>query len=384
MKRKIQLVDIRAQYEEIKEDLWREWEAILSSMQLMLGPNMKAFEREFARYCGVAHAAAVDSGTGALLLALRALEIGPDDAVITPSWTFFATPESIILSGALPVLLDAEENSFCLDPRAVGEYIETCCRFNGEYLVDAGSKKRVRAVIPVHMFGMPAAMKELREIAGRYRLLLLEDCAQAHGAEYEGRKVGGLGDMAAFSFYFSKNLSALGEAGIVLSADGERIATVEQLRMHGQSDRYLHQRIGYNARMDELQAAVLRLKLKKLDEWNRRRRQAAAWYDERLQGLPLVLPQHLAGRQSVYHLYVVRSDRRDRLAEFLREKEIAVGIHYPVPCHLQPALAHLGLRPGSLPVTEQLAVEVLTLPMHPHLSEEDVDCICRAVRRFFK
>jgi len=382
--REVKLVDIKAQYDEIRAELWREWEKAFDSMQLVLGPNMTAFEKEFAAYCGVEGAAAVDSGTSALLLALRSMGVGEGDEVIVPSWTFFATPESVLLAGAHPVMVDIDEATFNISPRKVREFVETACRLDGDYPVDRKSGKKIKAIIPVHIFGLPAAMDELMAIAEKYHLLVLEDCAQAHGAEYKGRKVGSIGDCAAFSFYFSKNLSALGEAGIILSRHPGYIEAIQKLRVHGQTDRYSHSLIGYNARMDELQAVVLRLKLKKLDEWNRRRKRAARMYDERLADLPLLLPARPDGMESVYHLYVIRTPERDRLIEYLKQRRIGVGIHYPLPCHLQPALSFLGVHAGSLPVTERMAKEVLTLPMHPHLTDEDIGYVTESIRSFFQ
>lgn len=380
----VKLVDIKAQYDEIRDELWREWDKAFDSMHLILGPNMSAFETEFAAYCGAEAAAAVDSGTSALLLALRSMDVGEGDEVLMPSWTFFATPESVLLAGAHPVMIDIDETTLNVSPEKVREYIETNSRHEGNRLVDRKTGKNLRAIIPVHIFGLPAAMDEIMAIADEYRLLVLEDCAQAHGAVYKGRKVGSIGDCAAFSFYLSKNLSALGEAGIILSRDREKIEKVKRLRVHGQSDRYHHSDIGYNARMDELQAVVLRLKLKKLDEWNRKRNQAARKYDERLRDLPLVLPARVSGAESAYHLYVIRCRNRDRLAEHLKQRRIGVGIHYPLPCHLQPALSRLGYGAGSLPVTEKMAGDVLTIPMHPHLTADDIDRVADSIRDFFK
>jgi dTDP-4-amino-4,6-dideoxygalactose transaminase len=353
-------------------------------MHLMLGPNMSAFETEFAAYCGAEAAAAVDSGPSALLLALRSMDVGEGDEVLMPSWTFFATPEAVLLAGAHPVMIDIDETTLNVSPEKVREYIETNCRREGDRLVDRKTGKNLRAIIPVHIFGLPAEMDELTAIADEYRLLVLEDCAQAHGAVYKGRKVGSIGDCAAFSFYLSKNLSALGEAGIILSRDREKIEKVKRLRVHGQSDRYHHSDVGYNARMDELQAVVLRLKLKRLDEWNRKRNEAARMYDDRLRDLPLVLPARVSGSESVYHLYVIRCRNRDRLAEHLKQRRIGVGIHYPLPCHLQPALSNLGYRAGSLPVTEKMAGDVLTIPMHSHLTADDIDRVADSIRDFFK
>lgn len=383
MAQEVRMVDLHAQYEEIKTELWAEWGKALESMQLMLGPNMKAFEKEFASWCGAGHGVAVDSGTGALILALRALGIGPGDGVIVPPWTFFATPEAVRLVGARPFFVDVEPGSMNLDPEKVREFAETGCRFDGETLVEKRTGARVRAVIPVHIFGLPADMEAIGALASRYRLGVLEDCAQAHGAAIGRRRVGTFGELAAFSFYFSKNLSALGEAGLVLARGAETAAALERLRVHGQSDKYTHAELGYNARLDELQAVVLRLKLKRLEEWNRRRAAAADAYDRELAGLPLALPPRRPGVTPAWHLYVVRGPRRDDLSARLRERGIASAVHYPVPCHLQPALADLGYKPGSLPVSEKLAGEVLSLPMHPHLDEGAVAVVGAAVRAFY-
>ena len=379
----VPMVNIRAQYDEIKEELWKEWEKVFDSMHLMLGPNMQAFEKEFASFCGASYGAAVDSGTGALLLALKALGIGPDDEVITVSYTFFATPESVLLAGALPVMVDIDEPSYTMDPDKVEAYIRANCVTEGKHLRDKRTGKILKALLPVHLYGLPCDMERLGKIAKENNLLILEDCAQAHGAKFQGKTVGSIGDASAFSFYFSKNLSALGEGGIVLSNDEKVTEEVKKLRMHGQTGRYTHQCLGYNARLDELQAVVLRLKLRKLEGWNRKRQEIASLYTTLLEGTPLTLPQNLPGRESVFHLYVVRGPRRDQLADHLKALGIGVGVHYPIPSHLQPALANLGYKEGSLPVCERVAKEILTLPMYPHMKEEEVRYTVEGIRSFY-
>ncbi len=384
MNKEIKLVDLKPQYEEIKDELWKEWEKIFNSMHLMLGPNMKAFEKEFAEYSGVKYGIGVDSGTAALFIALKSMGINENHAVIAPSFTFFATIEAIVQTGAHPILIDIDEKDYNISPSKIKEFIEENTEFDGENLFDKKSKKTIKAIIPVHLYGTPAEMDKIKDIAKRYNLLILEDCAQAHGAEFEGEKVGSLGDAAAFSFYFSKNLSALGEAGIILTNNEEIREKASMLRVHGQKDKYTHQFIGYNSRLDEIQAVVLRLKLKKLDSWNQKRIELAEYYNERLKELPLFLPINFSHKKSVFHLYVIRTDRRDELKDFLSKNGVGTGIHYPIPSHLQPALKYLNYKKGDLPVSEKIADEILTLPMYPHLKEEDIEFIVDKIKEFFK
>ncbi len=384
MIREIKLVDLKPQYEEIKEELWKEWEKIFDSMHLMLGPNMKAFENEFAKYSEAKYGIGVDSGTAALFLSLKSMGIGKGDAIIAPSFTFFATIEAIIQVGAHPIMIDIDENDFNISPAKISEYIENNTIFDGNTLQDKTSGKIIKAIIPVHLYGTPAEMDKIQGIAKKYNLLILEDCAQAHGAEFQGKKIGGLGDTAAFSFYFSKNLSALGEGGIILTNNENIAKKASMLRVHGQPDKYTHEFIGYNSRLDEIQAAVLRLKLKRLDIWNEKRIELAKYYNEILKELPLKTPKIFEHKKSVFHLYVIRTERRDELKEHLSKNGIGAGIHYPIPSHLQPALKYLGYKEGSLPVSEKIAKEILTLPMYPHLKKEDIDYIGEKIREFFK
>ena len=270
-----------------------------------------------------------------------------------------------------------------LKPDKVEAYIRANCVTEGKHLRDKRTGKILKALLPVHLYGLPCDMERLGKIAKENNLLILEDCAQAHGAKFQGKTVGSIGDASAFSFYFSKNLSALGEGGIVLSNDEKVTEEVKKLRMHGQTGRYTHQCLGYNARLDELQAVVLRLKLRKLEGWNRKRQEIASLYTTLLEGTPLTLPQNLSGRESVFHLYVVRGPRRDQLADHLKALGIGVGVHYPIPSHLQPALANLGYKEGSLPVCERVAKEILTLPMYPHMKEEEVRYTVEGIRSFY-
>jgi dTDP-4-amino-4,6-dideoxygalactose transaminase len=362
----VPLVDLGAQHQGIKDEILAAIAQVLEEMQLFLGPNVRAFEEEFAAYCGAAHAVGVGSGTDALMLALRAAGVGPGDEVITVAHTFFADVEAIALVGAQPVFVDVEPDTYCLDPAA----LEACVT------------SRTRAVIPVHLCGQPADMAPILAVARRHGLFVLEDACQAHGALYQGRRVGTWGDAACFSFYCSKNLGAYGEGGALVTNDARLAATVRRLRDHGSERRYEHIDIGTNARLDEVQAAVLRVKLPHLDKWNERRAAVAAAYDAALAESGLELPVVRSDRTHVYHLYVVQSTRRDTLKAYLGERGVATGVHYPIPAHLQPAARTWSTGPGSLPVTERLAERVLSLPMYPELTTEQVAYVVEAVRAF--
>jgi len=371
--RAIPLVDLKAQYLDIREDLLRVWDDTLHRMHLFLGPQVQQFERDFARYLGVRHVLGVGSGTEALDLALQALGVGPGDEVITTPFTFFATVEAILHVGARPVFVDIDPDTYTMDPDAV----------------EAALTPRTRALLPVHLFGHPAPMHRLLPLARRHHLLVLEDAAQAHGAriliDNAWKPVGSLGDAAAFSFYYTKNLGAFGEGGAVATSRDEVAEKLRLLRVHGQTDKYTHTLIGTNSRLDELQAAVLNLKLPKLDRWNERRRALAARYTEALQDLDVITPVETPWAYHVYHLYVIRvpANHRDALREHLMARGIGVGIHYPIPAHLQPALEGYGYREGAFPLCERISREVLTLPMHPFLTDEEVDSITETIREYF-
>ena len=364
----IPLVDLRIQYQPLKEDILRRTEEILEGMRLFLGPNVQAFEQEFAAYQEVAYAIGVSDGTTALQLALIACGVGAGDEVITPSHTFIATAEAIALVGAVPVFVDIDPDTYTLD---VG-------------LIESRIGPRTRAIMPVHLYGQPADMDPIMEIAGRHDLWVIEDACQAHGARYKGRRTGGLGHMAAYSFYFSKNLGAYGEAGMVTTQDEELAHTVRMLRDHGSQERYHHELVGMNGRLDEIQAAVLRTKLPCLDGWNGERQANAAHYGKLLTELDAVaLPETASYAEHIFHLYVVRVADRDALWSALRAGGVGAGIHYPVPCHLQPAFLSLDYKEGDLPVTERVAGEILSLPMYPELSASQQAYVVDAIGSFY-
>lgn len=363
----VPLVDLRAQYEPLAGEIRQAWDEVLAGMRLFLGPNVQAFEREFAAYCDVGHAIGVSDGTNALHLALRACGIGPGDEVITVSHTFIATVEAIFLAGARPVFVDVDPQACTMDVDQVEDRVNP----------------RTRAILPVHLYGQCADMDPILDIADRCGLYVIEDACQAHGATYKGRKAGGLGTLAAFSFYYSKNLGAYGEGGMVTTNDDELAHRVRMLRDHGSERRYHHDLVGLNGRLDELQAAVLRIKLRHLDEWNERRRQHAALYDKALKDIDVSTPFEASYGQHIYHLYVIRTRQRDALREWLAEQGVGTGIHYPVPVHLQKACAGFGAGIGSLPATERLVGEILSLPMYPELSQGQIERVVEQVRAFF-
>lgn len=364
----IELVDLRRQYLTIRDEVLAAMDAALSGMQLNLGPNVQAFEREFAAYVGADQGIGVGSGTDALYLALRACEVGPGDEVITVANTFIATVEAIVMAGARPVFVDVDPLTQTMDVEQTA----------------AAVTPRTRALMPVHLFGQAADMAPLQAIATAHKLWLIEDASQAQGAAYEGQRVGSIGDLAAFSLYFSKNLGAYGEAGICTTSNSELAERLRMLRSHGSKVRYYHDLIGMNSRLDELQAAVLRIKLRRLEEWNDARRHHAAAYTERLRDLVAAglveTPYERPGSHHVYYTYVIQTGERDALKEALAAAGIASGIHYPLPLHLQKACADFALPEGALPVSERLAGRILSLPMFPELHEDEIDRVCEVIR----
>jgi dTDP-4-amino-4,6-dideoxygalactose transaminase len=358
----IKLVDLQRQYQSIREEVLTALDAALSSMELFLGPNTRSFEREFADYCGAAEAVGVGSGTDALYLALRACDVGPGAEVITVANTFIATVEAIVMVGAKPVFVDVDPQTATMDPEQVA----------------AAITPRTRALMPVHLYGQAADMDPLLAIAREHGLYVIEDAAQAQGARYHGRRVGTFGDIGAFSLYYSKNLGAYGEAGVVTTDNPGLAARIRMLRDHGSRERYQHELIGMNSRLDELQAAILRVKLRRLEDWNRQRRALALAYTDRLRGI-VTTPAERAASEHIYYTYVIGTEDRDGLRAALAARGIQTGIHYPMPLHLQPACADFACPPGSLPVTEWLAGRILSLPMFPELSEHEIDRVCNAV-----
>ncbi len=368
----IPLVDLKAQYVTIREEVRRAIDEVLESMQLTIGPNVKAFDQEFASYIGTKHSIGVGSGTDALQLAIRACGVSSGDEVITVSHTFFATVEAILYANARPILVEVEDRSMLMDPAAVA----------------AAITPRTKAIIPVHLYGRTVDMKPLRQIAQDRNITIIEDAAQAHGALLDdGKKAGTAGRVNCFSFYCSKNLGAYGEAGSITTNDDRLAEELRALREHGQSTRYYHPVIGYNARLDEIQAAILRIKLGRLEQWNARRRELAQLYDQRLKGSGVTTPEIPSDiRRHVFYTYTIRvpGGRRDDLRKFLGERGIGTQIHYPVPIHLQQSAEFLGYRKGDLPVTEKVAGEVLSIPMFAELTVEQVDRVASAIREFMK
>ena len=379
----IPFVDLRAQHEQVRLEIELVMKDIIVRSSFIGGSYLAAFEAQFAEYLGVKQVVGVANGTDALWLALAALGVGPGDAVITTPNTFIATVEAITRAGAQPLFVDIDLATSTLDPDLLRQFLERDCRRTDDgRVVHLKSGLRVAAILPVHLYGLPANMQPILELAAEYGLLVVEDACQAHGANVRvngtWQRVGGLGAAAGFSFYPAKNLGAMGDGGALSTNDAELAAKLRILRDHGSSDKYIHLTPnGWNSRLDALQAAVLAIKLKKLDEWNARRRAAAEFYRLALAGLPLSLPVEPDYAEHVYHLYVVRTANRETLRKAMNERGVGVGLHYPIPLHLQAAYAHLGLPPGSFPNAEGSAATLLSLPMHPALTEAQVQQVAQ-------
>jgi dTDP-4-amino-4,6-dideoxygalactose transaminase len=347
---------------------------VIDSGQYILGKNCKEFEKEFSHYIGTKQSILTSSGTSALFLCLKALGVGPGDAVMVPSLTAFPTVEPVYHVGATPAFVDIDE-TFTMDPN----HVEKILKASGQ-----GPKGKIKGIIPVHLYGHPADMDAMLDLAKRYGVFVLEDCCQAHGARYKGKRVGSMGVAGCFSFYPSKNLTVFGDGGMVVTSDEGIAQTCRMLRDHGRKEKYEHELVGYNLRFNEIQAAVGRLQLQKLDWFNESRRQIARWYAEGLKGLPTVTPVVKDWAEPVFHLYVIQTPRRDELAAYLKEKGIQTGIHYPIPNHQQPGVVNTdGLQP-ALEKTEEGVKKILSLPNYPELEKEKVDYVCATVREFFK
>ena len=359
----IPFVDLKAQYSSIKDEILTAVADVLESTQFVLGREVNTFEEEFADYCSAKHGIAVNTGTSALHLALLAAGIGPGDEVITTPFTFIATVAAIYYTGATPVFVDIDPASFTIDVTQIEEAIT----------------ERTKAILPVHLYGQPADMDPLLDIARKHGLTVIEDAAQAHRAEYKGKRVGSLGDFGCFSFYPGKNLGAYGEGGMVVTNNPDYAHTVGMLRDWGQETKYHHVLKGYNYRMDGVQGAILRVKLRYLDAWTEARRTHAALYNELLVNSPVKLPMEMPYSHHVYHVYAVRLSQRDHLQKKLNEQGIQTGIHYPIPVHLQAAYADLGYSAGDFPHSEAASNEVLSLPMYAELSKEQVEQVGAAL-----
>jgi dTDP-4-amino-4,6-dideoxygalactose transaminase len=362
----VPFVDLTAQYRAIGAEINEATSRVIREADFILGRDVHLFEEEFAAFCGTQYAVGVDSGTSALELALRAYEIGPGDEVITAANSFIASALAISHAGATPVLVDVDPDTYTLDVSAIGKAITS----------------RTRAIIPVHLYGHPADMDPIRQEAEQRGLVVIEDACQAHGARYKGKRAGCLGHAAAFSFYPGKNLGACGDGGTLVTNDRGVAKRVEMLRNYGQEEKYHHLIQGYNRRLDTLQAAVLRVKLRYLEEWNTARRQHAQLYRRLLEGYGAMLPQEAEYAKSVWHIYVIRVHQRDAFREYLAGRGISTGIHYPIPIHLQPAYRDLGYKKGDFPVTEEYAQRMASLPMYAELTPDQIDFVAEAIRDF--
>ncbi|MFS0515829.1 DegT/DnrJ/EryC1/StrS family aminotransferase [Nostoc sp. UIC 10607] len=359
----IPFVDLKAQYLSIKEEIDTAVLKVLDSSQFILGSEVAAFEQEFAQYCNADYSIALNTGTSALHLALLAAGIGPGDEVITTPFTFVATVAAIVYTGATAVFVDIDPVSYTIDVSKIEQAITA----------------KTKAILPVHLYGQPADMNAIIEIARRHGLTVIEDAAQAHRAEYKGQRVGSIGDMGCFSFYPGKNLGAYGEGGAIVTNNPEYAHTIKMLRDWGQEQRYHHVLKGYNYRMDGIQGGILRVKLRYLDAWTQSRRTHAALYDRLLANSGITTPTVMSYSHHVYHVYVVRTNHRDALQQKLQQRLIQTGIHYPIPVHLQPAYADLGYQVGDFPCAELVANEVLSLPMFAELSSEQIEIVSAAV-----
>jgi dTDP-4-amino-4,6-dideoxygalactose transaminase len=362
----VPFVDLRSQHARIRQELDAAIRAVVDQAAFIQGEPLERFERQLAEFFGVRRAVGVANGTAALSITLRALGIGAGDEVITTAHSAVPTPESIVLAGAKPVLVDVDDDTWLIDPEQVKRAITP----------------RTRAILPVHLYGMPADLDRLGALAGEHGLALIEDCAQAAGARWHGRRVGTFGKASAHSFFPSKNLGGFGDGGAIATDDEAIERFAEMYRNHGRLEKFTHEIIGANERLDSLQAAVLTVKLGYLDDWNQRRRQVAQWYHEELAGVREVLLQRIpAGAEPVWHLFVVRVARRNELAGVLKTKGIGTGVHYPLALNLQPSFAFLGQGRGALPIAERVCDEVLSLPMDPFLTHEQVRYVCDALKQ---
>jgi len=365
----VPFLDLKVQYRQIESELLPILTNAMENAAFIGGPQVSGFEEEFSQFCDSKYCVGLNSGTDALRFALMAADVGSEDEVITVPNTFIATTEAISQTGARPVFVDVDPGTCNMDPSKIEPAITD----------------RTKAIIPVHLYGQPADMDSILDIANRHGLVVIEDACQAHGALNKGRKAGSIGLAGCFSFYPGKNLGAFGEGGAVVTQDEKIAKKIQMIRDHGQSKKYYHDMEGYNGRLDAIQAGVLRLKLKRLPSWNASRQKNAVYYNEKLADIPEIqLPVEAVFAKSVYHLYVIHTDRRDELQKFLSEKGIATGLHYPLPLHLQRAYVHMGLKEGAFPVAENSARRLLSLPMFAELTTDQIDYVTEQIRSFFK
>ena len=360
----IPFIDLKKEYAEISEEITHAIQRVLKNGYFILGEEIEKFEREFSRYIGTKYGIGVNSGSDALFLALKALGINKGDEVITVSHTFISTVDAIVRNGIKPVFVDIEPETYCIDVTKIEEKIT----------------KNTKVILPVHLYGHPVDMEPIMDIAKKYNLFIIEDACQAHGAEYKGKRVGGIGDIGCFSFYPTKNIGAYGDAGMIVTNNEELANKLKMMRNYGSSKKYYHEFVGVNSRLDEIQAAVLRVKLKYLDEWNERRRKITKVYNKLLKDSEVVIPIEKEYAKHSYYLYVVRTKDRNKLQQYLSANGIQTMIHYPIPIHKQKAYLNLGFN-IRLPVTEKACNEILSLPMYPWLSEDEVSSIAEVVKK---
>jgi len=364
---KIPIIDLVRQHKPIMDELVDAFKKVVESGQFILGYELEQFEKEAANYLGSKYALGVGNGTDALILALRAIDVQKGDEVITTPFTFFATAETIAILGAKPVFVDIEDETLNIDVTKIEEKIT----------------KRTKAILPVHIFGQGAKIEKILEIAKSYNLKVIEDTAQGFGAKRNGKYLGTFGDVGTFSFFPTKNLSCLGDGGLITTQDEAIYDIIKKLRVHGSPRKYYHEMLGYNSRLDTLQAAFLRVKMKYIDRWNERRREIAAIYNRELS--PYVrVPEVDEGNIHIYHQYTIRTDRRDELNAFLNQRGIMTQVHYPIPLHLQPALSYLGYKEGDFPVAEKATKEVLSLPVFPEMTDEEINYVIDSIKDFFR
>jgi len=366
---KISFVDLSAQYSLIQHDVEKTLRRLMKRSDFILGQDVRCFEESFASYIGCRYAIGVNSGTDALFLGLLSLGVGRGDEVIVPAYTYIASAFAVTYTGARPVFADIDETTFNIDPQAIERVIT----------------KRTKAIMPVHLYGQAADMGPIRDIARKHGLRIIEDTAQAHGAQYRGRKAGAIGDIGAFSFYPTKNLGAFGDAGLIATSNGQLYKKLKKLRDYGRISKYVHGSVGYNSRLDSVQAVFLNAKLWHLDAWNQKRISVAGMYNKYLGDIPgIQLPREAGYGKHVYHIYAIRVKDRDRVLEGLIAAGVSAAVHYPVPLHLQPVYRCLGYRRGDFPVAEGICRDVLCLPIYPHITEKQIVYVAQTLKRLVK
>lgn len=365
---KIPFVDLKSQYISIAKEIDESIDRVINNTDFILGNDVKLLEEEFCGFCETKYGIGVDNGTSALELSLRALNIGTADEVITVPNTFIATVSAIVFTGATPVFVEIDPKTYNIDTAKLENAITS----------------KTKAIIPVHLYGQPADMTSIMEIARKHNLYVVEDACQAHGALYRGKKAGSFGITGCFSFYPGKNLGAYGDGGMVVTNDSNIAEKVIGLRNYGRKEKYTHIFLGYNKRLDSLQAAILRVKLKRLSDWNEKRRANANYYSKLLKDMQVIIPYEAPDCYHVYHLYIIQARNRDKLADYLQSKDISTGLHYPMPLHLQPVFKYLGYSEGDFPVTEKHSQNILSLPMFPELTKDQIEFIVYSIKEFLK